>query len=368
MSPVFSSRALWVAPLLTTSLVVLGALVGGCPIYQADTCESDPNCVRSRPIAFADDAAPADPPPDSGSTCGAGCSSGYICQNVASGRYECTPQDCRATEKACAAGRSCTLSATGVYACTSSTPTDCESAGCIAGYTCAPGAPGTRICTSSDPNACVLDGDCSAKTGAGSLCLGGFCKAPKDLCTDSTQCKAGATCIDGRCDVGCSATCATGYTCDSKNSVCVATAPGECDTSKKCTSSATCVAGRCVSKAGITGTCPIGFNSVAGGCVIDDRPVFFCDTDGSKDGKQDKCAVGSVCLHHNCYVGCASATDTATCATVDKYKICKSVTSSSGAHFVCGSNTTFGSECDLTVSPPRSCTAAGRVCIDGFCK
>ena len=94
---------------------------------------------------------------------------------------------------------------------------------------------------------------------------------------------------------------------------------------------------------------------------------FFCDKDGTKDGTQDLCASGSICLHHNCYISCTGATDTTSCTKADKFPICKSVTTSSGAHFVCGSNTSLGSECDPTATPPKTC-ATGKVCIDGFCK
>jgi hypothetical protein len=352
-------RVLWAAPVLAAA----SALLGGCPIYSADSCSADPNCVSTYPVP---DAGPIDtaPAPDA-TDCGSGCSPGYVCSSIASGRYACTAYDCRAVEKACPADQKCLLNDSGVYTCAVATPPDCAKTGCITGYSCAPGDVGTRICVSTDPNACVVDTDCPAKTGTGSLCLGGVCKAPKDLCSDSTQCKSGGTCLEGRCIPGCAATCATGYSCDTKTNLCTAGAAA-CDAVKTCTSGL-CVAGRCVDKASTDGSCKAGLVSVAGGCLIDDRPVFFCDKDGTKDGTQDVCAASSICLHHNCYVACKDALDTATCASVDKFPVCKSVTSSSGPHFVCGSSTSLGSDCDLTLSPPKTCNP-GKVCIDGFCK
>ena len=201
---------------------------------------------------------------------------------------------------------------------------------------------------------------------AGSLCLGGTCKASKDLCSDSTQCKSGTSCVDGRCVSKCTSTCASGYKCDDKTGLCTG-GTGACSAEVGCDSGGTCVGSRCVAPAKTDGTCGAGLVSVAGGCVVDDRPIFFCDNDGTKDGTQDKCATGSICLHHNCYISCTGASDTTTCAKADKFPTCKSVTTSSGAHNVCGSSTSLGSECDPTATPPKAC-ASGKVCIDGFCK
>lgn len=336
--------------------------LGGCPIYAADSCSADPNCTPSY------DASP--PPPidsgtDDGAGCGAGCSAGYVCTSLSDGRFGCAPYDCRASEKACTGGQTCTQNDRGVYTCGTAGPVDCTTTGCITGYACTD-ASGKKQCTSTDPNACVTDADCPAKTGAGSLCLGGVCKAPKDLCSDSTQCKSGETCADGRCEPKCASTCATGYSCDSKTGLCVA-GGGVCDATKPCGSGTTCVNGRCVAPCATDGSCGSGLVCVAGGCVVDDRPNFFCDKAGTADGTQDACASGSLCLHHNCYIACTGPSDTTTCAKADTFNVCKEVTTSSGAHDVCGSSTNLGSECDPTSTPPKTC-AVGKVCIDGFCK
>lgn len=352
--------ALFAAPLVAA----MAAGLAGCPIYAADTCEADPNC---RPVESADAAVPDAPLPTDGGTdgCGTGCEPGYVCTSVSTGTFQCVAYDCRAAEKACVTGTCTKDEAKGVWSCVASGPADCTKTGCIAGYKCGD-VGGSKVCVSSDPNACVADAECAAKTGAGSLCLAGLCKAPKDLCSDSTQCKGAASCVDGRCTPKCSATCASGYACDSTTGLCTG-GSGACSATKSCASGKTCVNERCVDPAATDGSCGAGLVSVAGGCVIDDRALFFCDTDGTKDGKQDTCAAGSICLHHACYIACAGASDTTTCATADKFPVCKSVTSSSGSHFVCSSTTSFGSECDPTSSPPKTC-ASGKVCVDGFCK
>lgn len=353
MSPRPALARILFAALLAAPAVVA---IAGCPIYSADTCAEDPVCRNKLDAAPAE----ADPIPTDG--CGTGCSAGYVCTSQSTGRYECVAYDCRASEKACTDGKTCAKDeAKGVWTCDAPAPADCTTTGCITGYTCK-----DKVCTSTNPNACVADADCAEKTGAGSLCLGGECKAPKDLCSDSTQCKAGASCVDGRCVPKCASTCAPGYTCNATTGLCT-DGSGACGASKACAAGSTCVNERCVAPAATDGTCPAGTVSVAGGCVVDDRPIFFCDKDGTADGKQDSCAPGSICLHHNCYIACTGASDTTTCAKADKFPICKSVTTSSGTHNVCGSSTSLGSECDPTATPPKTC-ATGKVCIDGFCK
>ncbi len=355
------SRSLFMSASLAAPLVVaLASMISGCPIYAADSCEEDPACVKPLPAADAGVEETTTP-----SGCGTGCEPGYVCTSQSTGRYECVAYDCRAAEKACDGGTCAKDESKGVWTCGTSGPTDCTTTGCISGYTCSAASSG-KLCVSSDPNACVADADCPAKTGAGSLCLGGVCKAPKDLCSDSTQCAGSASCVDGRCVPKCASTCASGYSCDSTTGLCTG-GTGACGTSKACATGSTCVNERCVAPAQTNGTCPAGTVSVAGGCVIDDRPIFFCDKDGTKDGTRDTCAAGSICLHHSCYISCTGTTDTTSCAAADKFPLCKSVTTSSGSHFVCGSSTTLGSECDPTATPPKTCST-GKVCIDGFCK
>ena len=408
-------RRLLLASLGAGSLLALAVSIGGCPIYAADSCETDPNCSAQQTVPGYDTGVPP-------SECGS-CLPGYVCSG-STGRFACVPSDCRAVEKACSTGETCT-DIGGVFACRSGVDAgadsadskppviDCVTTGCIVGYKCGPDGKGGHVCASTDPNACTDDVDCPAKTGDGSLCLGGVCKAPKDLCTDSAQCDAGKSCLDGRCVPKCSAsTCAAGYACDAKSGLCSGgagscaakpapapsgdagtdastdassdagtdaaadTAPsGDASTdgatdatvpAHVCSSSATCVATHCVDPCATDGSCKSGLVCVGGGCVPDERPLFFCDKDGTKDGTQDLCAAGSICLHHNCYVACAGAGDTS-CAKFDKFPVCKSVTTSSGDHSVCSSATGLGGDCDPTTTPPKTCSA-GKVCLDGYCK
>lgn len=359
MSPRTSSLVLGHASQLlvgATALLGLAAGLAGCPIYSADSCSQDPSCSQYTPPDYDTGV----PDTDAATGCSPGCADGYTCNSVSTGAYQCVAYDCRATELGCDTGRVCKDNGSGAFYC-ASTVTDCRATGCVSGYACTGPSLGAYLCTSTDPNACVADGDCAAKTGAGSLCLGGLCKAPKDLCSDSTQCKDGTSCVDGRCTTKCTSTCASGYSCDATTGLCTAGAgQTSCETGKKL------VNGRCVTAAATDGACATGTVSVAGGCVVDDRPTFFCDQSGTADGAQDKCSAGSICLHHNCYVTCDPAVATS-CATVDKFNVCKEVTTSSGAHNVCGSSTNLGSQCDPTATPPKTCTGA-LLCIDGFCK
>jgi hypothetical protein len=407
VSPIHKSRALaMVSAASILALVgVAGVVMAGCPIYAADSCEQDPNCTGPQTTTTP-------PVYDSGPVGCGDCAAGYVCSALGTGRYSCVPYDCRASEKACATGQSCVGVGSGAYVCQSASddagtdattdasadtgsdaadtadttppPVDCVKTGCISGLKCLDDGAGGHSCGTDDPNACPSgnDADCVAKTGAGSLCLGGICKAPKDLCSDSTQCDSTKTCEDGRCVPKCtSGSCAAGYTCDASSGLCTGgalacggssssgdagTDGGDAAAPKTCSSSSTCKGTHCVDKCATDGSCKSGLVCVGGGCVPDERAIFFCDLDGTKDGTQDLCASGSICLHHNCYLSCTGPTDTTSCAPAGKFPVCKSVTTSSGDHYVCGSSTNLGSACDPTSSPPKTC-AAGKVCIDGFC-
>jgi hypothetical protein len=99
---------------------------------------------------------------------------------------------------------------------------------------------------------------------------------------------------------------------------------------------------------------------VENGCIPSQTPSFICTT----DGMQDACAMDSVCLHHNCYLSCEDP-NAAVCDSFPPFTICKTVTTSSGDHKVCGSDDNLGNECDPTAG--LAC-APGKICIDGFCK
>ena len=241
----------------------------------------------------------------------------------------------------------------------------CTTLGCISGYVCADGG---GSCVPSNPSACILDNDC-AFMGSGYQCVNGTCTAPDKLCTDKTQCPGGvqglANCVNGKCVASCNAdagaSCATGYVCDPTLGICTPP-PSGCTITSDCDSaSLVCVAGACVPECGDGGTCPTGQVCVANGCIPDQQPKFDCTV----DGQQDVCASSSICLHHHCYISCEGANANACDFNPPDLNVCKTVTTSSGSHQICGSNSNLGTECDPTLGPACS---SGKFCIDGFCK
>lgn len=234
-------------------------------------------------------------------------------------------------------------------------PGKCDVIGCIYGYACEAGE-----CVPKNPAACGSDADC-ASLGTGYACVSGVCTAPADQCSDKTQCNAGDKCVAGKCTPACTtdADCGGGYACDTGLGVC--TMPDKpCVKTNDCGGpTEVCVDGACVPRSDM-GTCPPGEVWVENGCIPNQSASFVCN----QDGVQDACAAGSICLHHACYISCAPPNDMA-CNNLASFKVCKSVTTSSGVHQVCGSNDNLGSECDPTAG--LAC-AAGKICIDGFCK
>ena len=70
--------------------------------------------------------------------------------------------------------------------------------------------------------------------------------------------------------------------------------------------------------------------------------------------------MGSICLHHNCYLSCEPP-NAGVCSGLPSFNICKTVTTVSGPHQVCGSDTNLGSECDPTVK--GSCPQDGGLAV-----
>jgi hypothetical protein len=114
------------------------------------------------------------------------------------------------------------------------------------------------------------------------------------------------------------------------------------------------------------GTCSAaGFVCVEGGCIPNQLPTFVCGADGSiGDGQAGDCAIGSICLHHSCFIACNPDAGATACAEAAMFNVCKSVTTSSGTYPVCGSSSNLGSQCDPTQN--ELCPSSG-VCIDGYC-
>jgi hypothetical protein len=233
---------------------------------------------------------------------------------------------------------------------------DCSDLGCIFGFFCSP----DLTCKPSNPAACGADADCPG-VGNGYLCVNGVCTAPADQCSDQTQCQAGHKCADGKCVSVCAADadCPAGYACNQNLSLCI-NAADPCVITNDCGSKdAVCVDGACVPRSD-GASCPAGTVWVENGCVPDQAAEFFCNA----DGQQDKCSLGSICLHHNCYISCEPPNDNA-CNNLPSFNVCKTVATSSGSHKVCGSNQNLGSECDPTLG--QDCPS-GQVCLDGYCK
>jgi hypothetical protein len=234
---------------------------------------------------------------------------------------------------------------------------------CIFGFACQ--TDGT--CKSTTPNACDGDADCAAN-GPGWTCIagpkgGGVCTQPSDQCFDQSQCDSGDKCVSGKCVKGCSTNtdCRDGYTCDTAHGVC--TTPGKtCTVTNDCGSAdKVCVGGVCLPRSQ-GGTCGAGDVWADNGCIPNQAATFTCVV----DGMQDACAVGSICLHHSCWISCDAPNQSACNNQPPALNTCKPVMTSSMTYNVCGSSQNLGGECDPTQS--KNCSGAGQVCIDGFCK
>jgi hypothetical protein len=308
-------------------LLGLGAVaLGGCPIYSDDSRYAGaPGCVDAY---GCNGTSPGLPPV---ATCA-------------------RPSDC-ASGTTCGADNRCHTG-------------DCATLGCPSSFVCklVGGAPRCEAVAGNVgvPSTCAADGDCP--TPAGSKCLSGACVAPADQCADATQCAAGSQCVQGACTPSCGATkaCPAGYGCDAAKGVCTGN-PTACTSASQCAGGATCVAQHCVAPCGAGATCQAGLLCVDGGCIPDQKPVFTCGTDGA----QDKCKDGSLCLRHSCYIACDADAGADACKSADVFNLCKTVTTTSGPHSVCGSDSNLGTECDPTQN--KSC-AGVLVCIDGFCR
>ena len=352
---------------LSFALLGLGvAALAGCPIYSDDDHGGGSHqvCVGSQcydcPNNYlSDDCTPISCYADSD------CPSGYTCsssQTCVGGPTTTTPTSC-ASPSDCPSGQVCGSD----NQCHSG---DCSTAGCVSGYVCKLEG-GTPTCEAlgdaggdagGTKSTCQADADCNGDGGtAGAKCLSGTCVNPADQCADATQCPAGDQCVAGACTPSCSGSvaCPTGYTCDTSKGVC--TEPTTtCTDSSTCTGGTVCVQDACVTPCGAGGTCAAGLVCVDGGCTPDEKPIFTCATDGA----QDACQAGSICLRHSCYISC-DITVPDSCKSADNFNVCKTVTTSSGDHSVCGSTTNLGTDCDPTQN--KACTGS-LVCIDGFCK
>lgn len=334
------------------------AVLGGCPIYPEGRDHRvclDGDCYQCPDPYYSSSC--------SGWTCNSGldCPSGYSCGSdrrchlgdaptpPPSGTTCAKPADCGAGQ-VCGADNKCH-------------PGDCSSFGCPSSFVCKVSGGVASCVPTGQPGSssqCKSDRDCA--TPAGAKCLSGSCVAPADQCADATQCSNGAQCVQGSCTPSCSDTkpCPTGYACDATKGVCTNN-PTVCTTSSQCSGGNVCVDEHCVAPCGAGGTCAAGLVCIDGGCTPDEKPVFTCN----KEGVQDACQPGSVCLRHSCYIGCDADAGPDACKSADTFNVCKAVTTASGSYSVCGSNNNLGTDCDPTQN--KTC-ASPLVCIDGFCK
>lgn len=236
---------------------------------------------------------------------------------------------------------------------------DCNAIeGCIFGFACDESGL-LPFCARENANGCGADVDCVS--GDGSSCISGVCTAPADKCFDQTQCPSGAVCADGKCTPSCAGgdACPSSYSCTTGVDLCTTPAVA-CAITNDCGGpDSVCVAGACVPRA-VGGFCDVGTVWVNNGCIPDQSAAFVCTVDGD----QDVCSAGSICLHHSCYISCETPNDTA-CDGLPEFDQCKSVSTPSGGHFVCGSAENLGDECDPTAG---TACGPGFICVDGYCK
>lgn len=362
------------------SLAVLGFVAftfGGCPIFSendGDYCPDD-RCYDEGYCAAPYDC-PSDEVCGSDNECHVGqcntweCPSGFECVVTGFHTFECVeessgtgaggsggegggPADvvwCGNPDD-CASGETCGTDGT-------CQPGNCSDVECIFGFACDE-TQDPPACIHANPAGCAADADCGA-LGAGYACVSGECTAPADQCFDQTQCPSGDVCANGKCTPSCAGgdVCPAAYSCDAVDTCTVPT--NACQITNDCIGAVeVCVDGACVPRS-FEGVCLLDEVWVENGCIPDQSPLFICDV----EGQQDACAVGSLCLHHSCYISCAAPNETV-CTSLPEFDECKLVTTLTGEYEVCGSATNLGSECDPTAG--LAC-GPGLVCIDGFCK
>ncbi len=396
---------------------LIGVLLAGCPIYPNDNyCYDDLDCPSSSYCAYDGyctprptgtgggahaETRPCSRPEHCGQneTCGtdglchsgsclySGCVAGYACV-VRDSEYACVPSsvipdagvpdtstpdsgpdaasgEFCANPSDCGPGKVCSSKGHCEYG-------SCDKFGCVGGYVCSSNDAVVSSCVlgPSSSWSCVFDKDCPASGGQAQVCVSGRCKTASALCSDKSQCAdpSKQNCVNGVCLSSCKTTaqCPAGYDCDVTLGVCSKPSKSCAVTADCGSANLVCVGSACVNRCesrpdGGT-TCPAGLRCVGNGCVPDGSAAnAVC----AKDGQQDACNAGSICLHHACYLACTK-TPTDSCAPQPiGLNVCGDVATATGKYQICGASTAFGSECDVSASV--ACTAP-KVCIDGTCR
>ncbi len=363
--------------LLGISLLGVGAILAGCPIYPA----------QQEYQVCAGNACYSCPDPSYSSACTAwpcqsdsDCSAGYVCDPGSAtcvagsgddgGTEGGTTADCSTT--GCPSGQICKLS-NGVAQCVTQGGGDDASAGTDASTGTDSGVTPDAATGTDASEAGAVTGPCNSDTdcgGNGERCINGQCTVKGQLCSDGSQCiAAGSACVDGVCESRCSSSspCPTGFQCDLNRGVCNVN-PGPCAGSgtSTCQGGTTCVDTFCVPPCTATDagpTCPTGQVCVSGGCIPNQQASFDCANDGQSGQLATTCGSGEICIHHDCVASCA-AEGGSTCSSTSASSVCKNVTIETGTYSVCGTATTLGSDCDP--SQGTACSG-GKVCVDGYC-
>jgi hypothetical protein len=356
--------------LLGIALLVVAAVLGGCPIYPSQqgeyrVCDST-GCYSCPDTSYSGSCLPY--------SCGsdADCGNGYICASdgtcVAGSRG--TPDagqtfpdagDCGQT--GCPSGYVCKLS-NGAAQCVALGGSDASTGDASDASTAKDGGDSGDASSTAGP--CNADGECG---GQGARCVDGQCASQGHLCSDTTQCNvAGEACVDGLCEPHCDAgtPCPSGYACDFTRGVCNLN-PSACtgSGSSSCQGGSVCVEGHCAppcTKADGGAGCPAGLVCVNGGCIPGQGASFACLNDGEIGQLATSCPGNAICLHHDCYTACDP--DAGGCG-VTSADVCKNVTIETGTYSVCSGSSNLGSDCDPAQG--KYCSG-GNVCIDGFCK
>ena len=350
------------------SFVLLGlgaAALGGCPIYSDDD--------RSNRVCVGSDCYSCPDPYISNNCYGfscygdTDCPSGYSCASNHRCKLtdgvppsptgtSCTkPSDCP-SGSSCGADNKCHTG-------------DCSTSGCPSTFVCklARTAPRPARRSSATPAARrpAARTTATARPLAGSKCLSGTCvRTPPISARTPRSARPARSASQGAVHALLQhqpSPAPPGTPATTRRASARATRP-RAPARAQCNGGNVCVQEHCVAPCGAGATCPSGLVCIDGGCTPDEQPVFTCATDGVAGQVPGGQPLPPPQLLH--LVRQQTAVPDS-CKSADQFNVCKSVTTSSGPHSVCGSTTNLGTDCDPTQA--KNC-ASPLVCIDGFCR